>query len=142
MHIHADLARQHAARLTHPAHAIERIADRQGMQHDTAVTDRVIASGRKRTGDVAIGDAGAGDVDADRIEFAAGTAARHRQHHRFKLNRSVALGQIDGMTHRLLGLRHIDHRAGLDAARLGMTDAENLDAVAALPQRIRRRSAA
>ena len=35
------------------------------------------------------------------------------------------------MTHRLLGLRHIDHRPGLDAARLGMTDAENLDAVEA-----------
>src|SRR5436190_23731671 len=104
------------------------------MQHNTTVTDRVVASGRKRTGDVAIGDTGAGDVDADRIEFAAGTTARHRQHNRFKLNRSVALGQIDGMTHRLLGLRHIDHRAVLYAARLGMTDAVNLDAVATLPK--------
>ena len=102
----------------------------------------MIAAGRKRAGDVAIGDAGAGDVDVDRIEFAAGPAGRHRQHHRFKLHRSVALGEIDGMAHRLLGLGQIDHGAGLHAARLGMTDAENLDAVAAPPQRILRRPAA
>ena len=42
------------------------------------------------------------------------------------------------MAHRLLGLRQIDHRAGLHAARLGMTDAEHLDAVAAPPQHILR----
>ena len=102
----------------------------------------MIAAGRERAGDVAVGDAGAGDVDVDRIEFAAGTAGRHRQHHRFELHRCVALGEIDGVAHRLLGLGEIDDGAGLHAARLGVTDAENLDAVAAPPQRLLRRLAA
>ena len=117
VHVDAEFARQHAARLADAAHAVERIADRQRMQHDAAGAHRMLAAGRQRAGDVAVGDAGAGDVDVDRVEFAGGPAGRHRQHHRFKLHRGVALGEIDGVAHRLLGLRQIDHRAALDAAR-------------------------
>ena len=36
MHVDAELARQHAARIADAAHAVERIADRQRMQHDAA----------------------------------------------------------------------------------------------------------
>ena len=42
------------------------------------------------------------------------------------------------MADRFLGLRQVDHGAGLDAARLGVADAEDLDAMAAPPHHILR----
>src|SRR5436190_750798 len=119
-------------------HAVERVADRHRVQHDTTGANRMIATGRKCAGDVAVGDAGTGDVDVDRIRLAGGTAGRKRQHHRLKLYRSVVLGEIDSMAHRLFDLRQIDHRTGLHAARLGVANAENLDAVGTPAQRVLR----
>src|SRR6185312_4077685 len=64
---------------------------------------------------------------------------RDRQHHRFKLNRGIVFGQIDGVTDRLFGLREVDDRPALHATGFGMADAQDFDGMAAPPQHLLRR---
>ena len=77
---------------------------------------------------------GAGHVDGGGVELAADPAGGNRNHDGLKLHRRGALGEIDGVTNRSLGLGEVDDGAALDAARFGVTDAEDFDAVAPAPQ--------
>ena len=139
VHVDAELARQHAARLADAAHAVERIADRQRMQHDAAGAHRMIAAGGERAGDVAVGDAGAGDIDVDRIEIrCAGRPDDTDSTTDSSCTDASRSARSTAWRTACFGLGEIDHGAGLHAARLGVADAENLDAVAAPPQHVLR----
>ena len=72
-------------------------------------------------------------------QFAGEPAGRDRQHDRFDLDRRHALGAIDGLTDGFLGLRQIDHAAGLHAARAGMAEADHFDGVGPARQHLLRR---
>ncbi len=56
MHVDAEAAAQHAARIADAGHAVERVADRQRMQHGAAGTRRMPAAGGQDARDVAVGD--------------------------------------------------------------------------------------
>ena len=57
------------------------------------------------------------NIDGGLDQLAAEAPGRKRDHDRLELDGGRALGEIDGMPHRLLGLGEIDHRARLHAAR-------------------------
>ena len=129
MHVDAEFARQHAARLADAAHVVERIADRQRMQHHPAARApnagcRPRARGRCRRRST---------VEPATLTDAAKQLAREppggdRDARPIRAARPAdALGEIDGMADRLLGLGEIDHGARLHAARFGVADAEDLD---------------
>ena len=130
---------EHAARLADAGGGIERIADRQRMQHGAAVAHRMAAGRRQHAGDLAVGDHAVGELDVGDEALAAEAAAGQRHHHGFKLHAGHALGDVDGLADHLLGLGQIDHGAGLHAARRGMGEAEHAHAVAAPAQHVLRR---
>ena len=116
MHVDTEPARQHAARIAHAAGVVEGKADRQRMQHDAALAGRLpvpAASTREMSlsvtlpwmstsaasSSLAIRPA---EIENDGIDLALG----------------AALGEVDSVAHRLLGLGEIDHGAGLHAARI------------------------
>ena len=118
------------------AFAVERIADRQRMDHRAPVAHRMAApapSTRSISASsaswpprstlaekaLALQPAG-GDVDDQRVD-------RDPRH---------ALGRVDGKPDGLLGRVEIDDDAGLDAARALVAEAEHLDAVRAAAQRL------
>ena len=139
MHIDAKTVTDHAARLADTGSGVQRIADRQRMQHGAAVAHRMTAGGGQNAGDVAVGDGAAVQFDVGDETFAVEAAAGQRHHRGFKLHAGHALGGIDGVTDDLLRLDQIDHRAGLHAARRRMGKAHDAHAVAAPAQHILRR---
>ena len=52
----------------------------------------------------------------------------------FELHLGGALGEVDRLPHGLFRLRQVDHRAGLDAARQRMAEADHVDRLAAAEQ--------
>ena len=138
MHVDAEAAADHAARVADAAGVVERIADRQRMQHGAAGARRMAAAGGKNPRDVAVRHRRAGDIDRGGHELAAGSPGRHRDDHGFELQLGGALGEIDGLADRGFGGGEIDHRAGLHAACAGMAEADHLDRVAAAAQRLPR----
>ena len=54
MHVDAELARQHAARIADAGGVVERVADRQRMQHGAAGARRMAAAGGEHARDVAV----------------------------------------------------------------------------------------
>ena len=109
-----------------PLRVVERIADRQRMQHGAAVAHRMAAAGRQHAGDVAVGDGAAGDVDvggeAARCRAARRTATRTTDS---SCTPAHALGDVDGLADHLLGLGEIDHarRPSCRARRCGRSRA-------------------
>ena len=85
MHIDTEAAPEHAARIADAAAIVERIGDRQRVQHDTAAAQRMPAASGEHTRDVAVAHGRADHVDGSRHQFARGLAGRDRDHHRFKL---------------------------------------------------------
>ena len=138
MHVHAKPVGQHAARLADAAHAVERIADRHRMQHHAVAADAMAASRIEHPRDVAIDDGAAGDIHRGLVKLAGQPAAGNGDHDRFKFDAGGAFGALDGHAHRLFGLREVDHRAALHAARLGMADTEYLHAMGAMAQDVLR----
>src|SRR5262249_37566967 len=67
-------------------------------------------------------------------------AGRNRDDDRLDVNAGCALRPIDGLADRRLRFDQIDHGAGFHAARLGVTEAEHLDRVAAPAQHFLRRA--
>src|SRR5205814_9188620 len=67
-------------------------------------------------------------------------AARYREQHRFDPDLGHAFGQRHRLPHRLFAFGEIDHRAGLDAARLDLAVADQLDRMAAAAQGAARRA--
>ena len=63
VHVDAEARAEHAARIADAVDAVERIADRQRMQHGAAVAHRMPAAGGEHAGDVALGDGRADDID-------------------------------------------------------------------------------
>ena len=80
MHIDAEAAPQHAARITDAGHFVERIADRQGMQHRPPGANRMLAAGREHTRDVAVGNGLACHIDGRGHQLARRLAGRKRDH--------------------------------------------------------------
>ena len=70
MHVDAEPCAEHAARIADAVDAVDRIADRQRMQHGAAVAQRMPAAGGKHARDVALGDRGADDFDVGGEQFA------------------------------------------------------------------------
>src|ERR1700688_1592149 len=67
-------------------------------------------------------------------------ATRYREQHGLNSDLGHALGQRDGMTHRLLAFGEVDHRAGLHAARLDLAVSDQLDGVGTAAQGVARRA--
>ncbi len=65
-------------------------------------------------------------------------AGGDREHDRLDPHAGHLLGERNRLADRVLGFAGIDHRAGLDAARLDMADADHIDGVAAPDQRVAR----
>ena len=73
-------------------------------------------------------------------QLALEPAARDRQQHGFDPDLGHAFGERHRLPHRLLAFGEIDDGPGLDAARLDLAIAHQLDGVAAPAQRIARRT--
>ena len=69
MHVDAEPAAEHAARIADAVGAVDRITDRQRMQHGAAVTLRMPAASAEHAGDIALGHAGADDIDVGGKQF-------------------------------------------------------------------------
>ena len=139
MHVDAEALAEHAARLANAGDGVQRVADRQRMQHGAPVAHRMAAGRRQHAADVAIGHRAAGKFDVGDEALAAETAAGQRNHDGFELHLGLAFGDIDGLAHHFLDLDQVDHAAGLHAARRGMGEAEHVHAVAAPAQHVLRR---
>ena len=139
VHVDAEAGAQHAARLANAADGVERVADRQRMQHGAPVAHRMAARRRQHAADVAVGNGAAGEFNIGDKTFAAEPAAGERHHHGFELNLGHVLGDIDGLAHRLLDLDQVDHAAGFHAARRGVGEAQNAHTVRAPAQHVLRR---
>ena len=124
MHVDAEPRAEHAARIADAVDAVDRIADRQRMQHGAAVAQRMAAAGGQYAGDIAFGNGGADDFDLGGEQFAGQPPGRDRQHHRLDFDGRHALGAIDGLADGFLGFGEIDDAAGLHAARGGMAEAD------------------
>ena len=79
MHVDAEPAAEHAARIADAVGAVDRITDRQRMQHGAAVPLRVPAAGGEHAGDIALGHAGADDIDVGAEQFTGEAPGRDRQ---------------------------------------------------------------
>ena len=71
MHVDAEFTAEHAARIADAVVAVDRIADRQRMQYGPAVALRMPAAGGEHARDIALGNAGADDLDIGCEQFAA-----------------------------------------------------------------------
>ena len=138
MHIDAKATPEHAARISDAGHLVERIANRQRMEHRPPGAHRVLAAGGEHTRDIAVGHGLARHIDGRGHEIARRLAGRERDHDRLELQVCGALREIERLAKRLLGLDKIDHRPRLHAARQGMTKADHLDRVRAPAQRVLR----
>ena len=88
----------------------------------------------------AVGDRAALDVGRGLDQLALQPAGRDRQQHRFDPDLGHALGQRHRLAHRLFAFGEIDHRAGLDAARLDLAVSDQLDGMGAPAQGLVRRA--
>ena len=79
------------------------------------------------------------DLDGGAQTLARKPARRHRHDDQLDLAFGAALGEVDRMSHRLLGIDEVDDVAGLHAERLGVAEPDHLDRVAATPQHVLRR---
>ena len=86
------------------------------------------------------GHRAAADIGGGFDQLALQPAAGDRQQHRFDPDLGHALGQRHRLAHRLLAFGEIDHRAGLDAARLDLAVADQFDRMAAAAQGLVRRA--
>ena len=139
VHIDAEAAAQHAARIADAVGAVDRVADRQRVQHRAAVAQRMPAAGREHARDVAFRDGRAGDVDIGGKQLAGKTPGRDRQHHGFDFDRGHLFGRIHRQTDGFFGLGKIDHTAALHAASLGVTEADDFDRMSPAGQDLLRR---
>ena len=112
-----------------------READRQRMQQDAArLTNRALPAASTRAMSCSVTVEPLTSIEAA-MQLAADPPGGNRHQHRFDLHLGGALGEIDGVADRFLGIDQIDHRAGLHAARAGMAEADHLDGMAAPAQR-------
>ena len=122
VHVDAELARQHPARIADAVGVVDHVADRQRVQHRAGFADRVTAAGRQDTGDFTIGDRRVRDFDRRRNQLAGGPSGRDRDDDRLQLQLRRAFGKIDGLPHRRLRGSEIDHGAGLHATGERMSE--------------------
>ena len=143
VHVDAELARQHAARVADAAGVVERVADRQRMQHGAAGAHRMAAAGGEHAVDVAVADRRRrrSSIEA-RDELAGRAAGGHRDDDRLELHPRGALGEVDALAHRGFRLGEIDHGAGLHAARERVAEADDVDRMGAPAQHVLRSDAA
>ena len=140
VHVDAELPRHHASGIADALDAVQRVADRQRMQHGAALAGGVAHAGGGDAGNVGRGDRAALDVGRGFDQLTLQPAARYREQHGLDPDLGHAFGQRHRLAHRLLAFGEIDHRAGLDAARLDLAVADQFDGMAAAAQGVVRRA--
>ena len=133
--VDAERLAEHADRIGKAAIAVERIADRQSMQHDAPLAHRMRAAGAEQALDVGLGDRAA-DVHAGGERLALQASAGDIDDEAADGDLGHALGRVDGEPDRLLRLVEIDDDAGLDAARTGRREAEHFHRMHAAAERL------
>ena len=131
---------EHAARIADAAIVVERVADRQRMQHGAALAHRMMAAGGEHALDVGVAHGRRLHVHGRGEQLARRAPGGDRQHDRVDMHAGGALGGVDRVAQHLLGRRDVDHAAGLHALRLGVADAEHLDRMGAARQHVLRRA--
>src|SRR5579883_2155252 len=96
------------------------------------------AAGGQDPGNIVLRYRRTDDIDLGGEQFAAQAPCGQRQHHGFDFNPGHALGGIDGVANRSLGLAEIGDASGLHAACHGVAEADELDAMAATRQNLLR----
>ena len=132
MHIDAQPLAVHAARVAHAAAAVDRVADRHGVDQFA-----VRGLGRQmnlaqNAADIAIGHFVAADGDLDAESVRGRVAAADADHDLLDPFAAHLLGGVDGGRQRVLGRLHVDDVAALDAARLLVADADHAQLVVSL----------
>ena len=84
VHVDAELAGHHAAGIADALDAIERVADRQRVQHGAALAGGVAHAGGGDAGDVIGGNRAAADVGGGLDQLALQPAAGNRQQYRLR----------------------------------------------------------
>ena len=141
MHVDAERLAQHADRIVHAAIGVERVADRQRMQHHPPVAHRMRAAGARAHAGCRLSDDRSADVDARREGLALQPAAGEVDDQAADRDLGHALGRVDGEPDRALGFLEVDDDAGLDAARASGGEAEHLDRMRAAAQLLARHAA-
>src|SRR5271169_784137 len=140
VHVDAEPGTQHAARVADAFDTIDRVTDRERVQYGAAVAQRMPAAGREDASDIAVRYGGTDDFDLGGEQLAGWPSGRERQHHRFDFDARHALGAIDGLANGFLDLAEIDDAAGFHAARDGVAEADDFNAMAAAGQNLLRRA--
>ena len=138
MHVDAEMARQHAARIADAAGVVEHVTDRQRMQYGASGAHGMAAAGGEHAGDVALADGRARDLDGGGDELARRAAGGDRDHDRIELHPGRALGEIGALPHRGFRFGEIDHRAALHAAGDRVAEADDVDRMGAPAQHVLR----
>ena len=136
MHVDAERLAEHADRIVHAAIGVERIADRQRMQHHPPVAHRMRAAGAQHALDVGSPTTAPPTLTLAEKRLALQPAAGEIDDEAADRDLGHALGRVDGEPDRALGLFEVDDDAGLDAARAGGGEAEHLDRMRAAAQRL------
>src|SRR5450631_1173854 len=110
------------------------------MQHGPALAGGVVHAGGGDPADLGGGNRSAANIGCGFDQLTMQPAARNREQHRFDPNLGHALGQRHRLAYRLLAFGEIDHGACLDAARLDLAVADQLDGMAAPAQSVIRRA--
>src|SRR5579883_778483 len=137
MHLRAKLAADHSARILNLARLAERKAGRQRMQHGPAFLAAARGACFKHPVNIRLCNLAAGDMDLRLIKMRSKPAPRRINDHAFNLNSRHTLGGINCEPDRCFRRFEIDNRAGLNAARALMADADNAAPVRAPAQSIR-----
>ena len=119
---------------------VERVTDRQRVQHGAAFARRMMAAGREHALDVGVADDRLLQLHGGGEQFAGGAAGGDGQHDAVDMHARRALGLIDRMAQHLLGRHDVHDIAGLHALRLRVADAEHVDRMGAARQHILRRA--
>ena len=131
MHVDAEFVAEHAERVANSPLAVEREAGRQRMQGRVLVRERLLRGGDQHPAQVGRVDLVAAEIDRGGIDVAAQATGGDVDDERVDRHAGHALRRIDGEPHRALHGIEIDDDAALDAARLLVADADDLDAMGA-----------
>ncbi len=135
VHFGAEFVADHPLGVAYAGGAVEPEAGRRGVQHGAAGVGARRRSRFEDAMDFALADRLAAQRDLGVEQLRRQPAARHVDDDAVDLDPRHPFGGVDRQADRVLGGVEIDNRAGLDAARTLMADAEHAAAMAALRQR-------
>jgi hypothetical protein len=131
MHVDAENVAVHRQRIANAALAVEREACRQRMEDETILAQRLLAGCRQHLLQVVELDFLAAEIDRCSVDVAGKTAGRQIDDQALDRETGHALGRIDCQADDALERIEIGDRAGLDAARALVADADDFDVVRA-----------